>query len=67
LKQVGGGIAVSTERQGVEVIIDLVKDTTKLNHAGSCARNYIREHAGATSTIMDKSASYLAQKTRTSL
>ncbi len=64
LKQVEGGFAVSTENEGVEIILDLLTNKTKLNHAGSHARNYIRENSGATSAIMDKSGSFLVQKQR---
>ena len=67
LKRLKGGFSVSSEKIGEEIILDLLKDKGRRTEAGKNARNYILGNSGATFAVVDKAASYLMAKTKSSI
>lgn len=67
LKNLQGGFAVSSEKEGVEIILELLNNSSERISAGEKAKKYIVGHAGATYMVMDKAATYLSRNTKSSL
>lgn len=67
LKNNGGGFAISTENDGVEVIMQLLNNKQNRQLAGTKARDYIYQNAGATDMVIEKAGRFLAQNQRTSI
>ncbi len=63
LMGLGGGFPVSTEKEGVRVILRLLENKTERIASGQIARNYIIKNAGATELIMEKVTSILGSPT----
>jgi len=60
LKNIGGGYAISSEKEGVEVISNLLNNDDERKTAGEIAQNYIRQHTGATSKVVKKAGVFLS-------
>lgn len=60
LKNKGGGYAISSEKEGVEVISNLLNNDDERKAAGEIAQNYIRQHTGATSKVVKKAGVFLS-------
>lgn len=64
LRDLGGGFPVTSEKEGVDTLFQLLENRQKREESGAIAQNYIRKNAGATNLIMEKVTAYLGPATR---
>lgn len=62
LKDVGGGFAISDEKDFMSICGNLIDDNTYRQQSGKIAVNYVEQNAGATPLIINKAKEYIVAR-----